>query len=230
MAGRIARWLIHLIVRLVARVEVLNRKYSDLPGGYIVVSNHLGRLDVAFVYHFLEREKVTVLVAEKYKTSALYRWFVKALDAVWVDRFSADLVAMRECLHRLKLGHALVMAPEGTRSPNAALIEAKAGATYLATKAGVPIVPVGVTGTEDRVVFPNLRRFRRSKVVIRVGEPFTLPPLPRQEREAALQMYTDEIMCRIAMNLPPEYRGFYADHPRLLELQAGIEMVPVPGA
>ncbi|NJN80793.1 MAG: hypothetical protein HC797_10190 [Anaerolineales bacterium] len=50
------------------------------------------------------------------------------------------------------------------------------------------------------------------------GEPFTLPPIPRDKREETLKQYTDEIMCRIAVMLPKHNRGFYADHPRLKEL------------
>jgi 1-acyl-sn-glycerol-3-phosphate acyltransferase len=228
MAYRLARWIVHFIVWLSARVEVLNYDYVKIPEGIIVVSNHLGRLDVAFVYHFLNRRDVTVMVAEKYQKSALYRWFVRALDAIWVDRFNADLTAMRESLSRLKQGHVLVMAPEGTRSKNAALIEARSGASYLAAKAGVWIVPVGVTGTEDSKVKESIRHLRRSKVIIRVGEPFRLPPLGRQNRETTLQEYTDEIMCQIAALLPPEYRGFYAQHPRLQALLAepGPAMYP----
>jgi 1-acyl-sn-glycerol-3-phosphate acyltransferase len=220
MSYHLVRWLIHLVVWLTARVEVCNAEGVDLQHGFIAVSNHLGRLDVAFVYHFLNRRDVTVLVAEKYKNSILFRWAVKALDAVWVDRFNADLVAMRESLNRLKKGHILVMAPEGTRSETGALIEARSGASYLAARSGAWIVPVATTGTEDRIVLQNLSRFRRSKVVIRVGEPFQLAPLSRENREAVLQEYTDEIMCRIAALLPPSYRGFYADHHRLQELLA----------
>ncbi len=66
----------------------------------------------------------------------------------------------------------------------------------------------------------NLCRFRRSPVLARTGEPFTLPALPVTERDAALEAYTDEIMCRIAALLPPAYRGVYSDHPRLQELLA----------
>ncbi len=221
MANRLAHWIIKLIVHLTAHVQVINYDYVKIPEGFIIVSNHLGRLDVAFVYYFMRnRKNVTVMVAEKYKESAFFRWIVKALDAVWVDRFNADLVAMRECLNRLKKGSVLVMAPEGTRSPNGALIEARSGASYLAAKAGAQIVPVAVTGTEDHVVFHNLKRLRRANVIIRVGQPFRLPPVPHQDREAVLQQYTEEIMCRIAANLPPAYRGFYADHPRLQALIA----------
>jgi 1-acyl-sn-glycerol-3-phosphate acyltransferase len=99
-----------------------------------------------------------------------------------------------------------------------ALIHAWPGASYLAAKAGVPVLPVAVTGTEDVVVKDRLRHFKRIHIHIRVGEPFMLPPLNRQERDKILQQSTDEMMCQIAALLPPAYRGIYADHPRLAEL------------
>jgi 1-acyl-sn-glycerol-3-phosphate acyltransferase len=100
------------------------------------------------------------------------------------------------------------------------LIEAKPGVSYLASRLGSPIVPVALTGTEDKNVFGNLKRLRRSHFTVKAGPAFTLPPLPRENRDEALRQYTDEIMCHIAALLPERYRGFYADHPRLKELLA----------
>jgi 1-acyl-sn-glycerol-3-phosphate acyltransferase len=112
----------------------------------------------------------------------------------------------------------LVIAPEGTRSRAGALIEAKPGVSYLAAKLNRPIVPVAITGTEDEVVLANLKKLRRGHITVTAGPAFTLPPLPRENRDEALKRYTDEIMCRIAALLPEKYRGVYADHPRLQEL------------
>jgi 1-acyl-sn-glycerol-3-phosphate acyltransferase len=64
----------------------------------------------------------------------------------------------------------------------------------------------------------NLKRFQRTPVTIRVGEVYTLVSLPKENREGTIQDYNDEIMCRIAALLPEEYRGVYADHPRVDEL------------
>jgi 1-acyl-sn-glycerol-3-phosphate acyltransferase len=114
----------------------------------------------------------------------------------------------------------LVIAPEGTRSRAGSLIEAKSGVSYLAAKLNRPIVPVAITGTEDKVVFGNLKRLRRSHFTVTAGPAFTLPPLPRENRDEALKRYTDEIMCHIAALLPEKYWGVYADHPRLKELLA----------
>lgn len=219
--SRFARWLVRFLTRLVAHIEVHDLENCPSSGAYIIVSNHLGRLDAPLIYCLNDRTDVTMMVAEKYKKNILFRWLVRYLNAMWVDRFNADLVAMREALKRIRAGGVLVMAPEGTRSPTRALIEARPGGSYLAAKAGVPLLPVALTGTEDAVVFPNWRRLRRAQVVIYVGKPFTLPPLrPNEDRDAALAGYTDEIMCRIAALLPQPYRGVYAEHPRLKELLA----------
>ena len=103
---------------------------------------------------------------------------------------------------------------------SARLIEAKPGVTYLATKLNCPILPIDITGTEDKVILGNIKRLRKSHITITAGPNFTLPPLPRENRDEMLKKYTDEIMCRIAVLLPEKYRGVYAEHPRLKELLA----------
>ena len=98
------------------------------------------------------------------------------------------------------------------------MAEGKPGVAYLALKAEVPIVPVGLTGTEDRVVIERLKHLKKSEIKIIVGKPFNLPPIQRKNRDADLKQYTDEIMCRIGVLIPEKYRGVYANHPRLKEL------------
>jgi len=114
----------------------------------------------------------------------------------------------------------MVIAPEGTRSKTEALQEGKMGVAFLASKSGYPIVPISLTGTEDRLVLANIKRFRRSKIKAVAGEPFTIEIPKGAGREQAMREATDEIMCRIAANLPEEYRGFYKDYPRVKELLA----------
>jgi 1-acyl-sn-glycerol-3-phosphate acyltransferase len=140
------------------------------------------------------------------------------MGGIWLDRFNADIGAIREVLTRMKAGGILVIAPEGTRSKTETMAEGKPGVAYLALKVGVPIVPVGLVGTEDRVVLNRLKHFKKSEIKIIVGEPFNLPPIQRKDRDAALKQSTDEIMCRIGALLPEKYRGVYANHHRLKEL------------
>jgi 1-acyl-sn-glycerol-3-phosphate acyltransferase len=127
---------------------------------------------------------------------------------------------MREALRRIKQGGVAVIAPEGTRSPTSSLIQGWDGASYIAARSGLPILPVGVTGSEDQEVVERLKHFKRLQVTIRVGPTFTLPPLDNKKRDEQLAGYTEEIMCRIAAELPESYRGIYAEHPRLKELLA----------
>lgn len=163
-------------------------------------------------------KKPIITVAEKYQKYAIYRWLVKTLDYLFVDRFNPDLRTIREVIRRLMAGGLLAIAPEGTRSPHAALIEGRHGAAYFAAKTGAQIIPIGVTGTEDSLLKKQLLRLRRMDVRIRAGTPFSIPKLPKTDRGNFQTNQTDEIMCRIAALLPESYRGYYTDHPRLSDL------------
>jgi 1-acyl-sn-glycerol-3-phosphate acyltransferase len=219
MNPKTARRIVRFIVPLLAKVQVDGLENIPPTGACILVGNHLGRLDAPLGYCYCDRDDLTLMVAEKYQKNPFFRFFVTQFHGIWVDRFNADLVAMRASLNRLKEGAALVIAPEGTRSPTEALNEGKPGASFLALKAGVPLIPVAITGTEDRVVKECYQHLRRPKVKAVIGRSFTLPPMPKgTSRDAAIQAATEEIMCQIASYLPPKYYGIYADLPRLKEL------------
>jgi 1-acyl-sn-glycerol-3-phosphate acyltransferase len=216
---KIFLFVIQFIIRLIARVEMSG--FENLPkmGGYVIAANHIGRLDAALAYFLLDRPDIIMVVAEKYEKYAFYRWLVKITNGMFIDRHNADIRAIRETLRRLQAGQIFVITPEGTRSKSGNLIEAKPGAMYLAWKAGVPVLPVGLTGTEDAVVVDRLKHFKRLRIRAAAGEMFSLPAeVKGRERDILMKQYTDEVMCRIAMLLPPERRGFYAKHPRLKEL------------
>ncbi len=215
---QVVQFVSRIILRIMSRTRITGFENVPRSGGAIVVTNHLGRLDAMLGVVLTDRHDFIMLIADKYQSSRLWNWWARKIDAVWLNREEADFHAMRVVLKRLKAGEILGMAPEGTRSLNEALQPGRQGAAYLAAKSGVPIIPVGLTGTEDRVVRQRLKRLRRLDIDIHIGEPFTLPPMDRHDREAYLERSTDEIMCRIAAQLPPRYRGIYADHPRLQEL------------
>lgn len=212
------RWLIRRIFNLIARVDVTG--YENLPRdqSFVIATNHLGIVDVPIAFYALDRWDMFVLVAEKWEKVGLFRWVGKHFNFIFIDRFHPDIKALRKVISLMKANNILVIAPEGTRSRTGALIEAKPGVSYLATKLDRPIVPVAITGTEDKNILNNLKKLRRSDFTIRAGHAFTLPPLPSENRDEVLQRDTDEIMCRIAALLPEKYRGVYADHPRLKEL------------
>lgn len=217
MTFKLIRFFIRALMRLIADIEV--HGLEKIPGGNLIgAANHLGRLDTAAMLAVIDRQDLIMPVAEKYKNHWLFGLIGRATNAIWLNRFEADFSALREILERMKQGGLLVIAPEGTRSKTEALQEAKVGVAFLASKSGFPVIPVAVTGTEDRLVLVNLKRFRRSKIVVHVGDPFKIEIPKGKGREQALREATDEIMCRIAAMLPEKYRGYYANHPRLKEL------------
>lgn len=219
MAYKIICFFIRLIIRLIARVELSGRENLPAAKGYVIASNHIGRLDAALVYYALDRPDIIMLIAEKYRKNAFWLWLAKQVDGIFIDRFNPDIRALREAMKRLQKGGVLAIAPEGTRSKTGALIEAKPGGIYLAWKSGVPIIPVALTGTQDAVVKERLTHFKRLNIKVTLGPAFTLPQEAKgKDREALLQEYTDEVMCRIAALLPEEMRGVYVGHPRLKEL------------
>ena len=213
-------WLLRLIIKLVANVEASG--YENLPrnGGFVIAVNHLGFLDAPMAYYALNDWNLFIPVAEKWEESAILRWLGKHLNAIFIDRFNPDLKAMREMMKRMEEGQTLVIAPEGTRARDEKMAQGKPGVAYLASKMGWTIVPVAISGTEDRIVIGNLKRFKKTHIKLTAGKSFTLPPFPKENREEKLQEYTDEIMCRIAVMLPEHNRGYYAEHPRLKVLAA----------
>jgi 1-acyl-sn-glycerol-3-phosphate acyltransferase len=212
------RSLIRLIFNLIARVEV--RGYENLPkeGSFVITTNHLGIADVPIAFYALDRWDMFVMIGEKWQNVGLFRWVGKYFNFVFIDRFNPDIKTLRRVISLMQENNILVIAPEGTRSRTGALIEAKPGASYLAAKLNRPIVPVGITGTEDQALLANLKKLRRGYITVTAGPVFILPPLPRENRDETLQQYTDDIMCHIAALLPEKYRGVYANHPKLKEL------------
>ncbi len=216
---RFLRGLISFVLATITRTTIEGKEKVDaLKGKAIVASNHLGRLDAGYAFLLVKRDDVIIVVAEKYRQYAIFRWFVKHLDLLWLERFESDLGTLKEVMRRLAKEGILLIAPEGTRSSTEALIEGKPGVAYLAAKSGAVVLPTAVIGTEDRLVKSAFSKLRRPTVRIIIGEPFTIPPLPKENRDEFLKIQTDELMARIAILLPKSHRGVYADHPRVKEL------------
>lgn len=218
MKFRTLRSIARFVMNMIADIEVHGAEKAP-EGNLIAAANHLGRLDTAALLCVIDREDIIMPVAEKYKNHPFFGAIGRAVNGIWLNRFEADYPALREILARMEKGGILVIAPEGTRSKTEALQEGKLGVAFLASKSGYPVVPVAVTGTEDRAVIENLKRLRRSKIVVKVGDAFRIEIPKGKGREEAMRQATDEIMCRIGAMLPEKYRGFYADHPRLKELE-----------
>jgi len=221
MAKSFIIFLLNLFFGITTKREITGIENIPKNEKAILVGNHIGFLDgimIPSIPALIRHPNLIVVIAEKYEQVPLFKWVVDKLNFMFIDRFKPDVKTLKKVLKMLKDDGILIISPEGTRSPNAALIEPKSGAAYLAAKTGATLIPVGVTGSEDKEVIKRFRRLRRLDVKIKIGDPFTIPSLPTKNREDFLKKYTDEIMCQIAALLPPSYRGIYADHPRLQEI------------
>jgi 1-acyl-sn-glycerol-3-phosphate acyltransferase len=211
--------LVDIVFHLIARIEFIGAENIPAQGGVILATNHMSRLDTPLLFLNPTRPDITALVTDKYQQYRFFRWFTNTAGGIWIDRNKADFSAFRQAAEALKAGKALGIAPEGTRSTTACLLEAKPGTALLAVRTGVAVVPVAIAGSENAVA--SFKHLRRPHLVTRFGRPIPPPALTREDRDATLQRYTDEIMCQMAALLPPQYHGFYAGHPRLKEILTG---------
>jgi 1-acyl-sn-glycerol-3-phosphate acyltransferase len=178
-------------------------------GPLIIVMNHINFLEVPLIYALLRHRAIVGMVKEETWKNPLIRILADSWEAIPIDRSGTDMKAMRKALRTLAEGRILVIAPEGTRSGHGRLQKGREGATMLAQLSKAPVLPVAHFGGER--FWENLKRARRTRLTFRVGEPFTLKtPEPGQAKRARTEA-TDEIMGRIAILLPPEYRGVYSN-------------------
>ncbi len=206
------RAVVRLLLRLVARHEVIGLENVPKAGPYLVVTNHLGLADPVVILAALP-VKSRVLAGSTWRIHPLFGPLLSSMGAIWVRRGEVDRLALRQAAEVLQQGGILGLAPEGTRSRTGGLQKGKTGAAYLAARSGALILPVAVTGTER--FFRDLLRLRRPAVTTVIGAPFRLPPSDDRLRSQDLETYTDLIMLQLARLLPERYRGVYANDPRL---------------
>ncbi len=204
----ILRALVRFLFRLLTRTEYRGTENLPAHGPYIVLTNHMSAIDAPLILAAVPAP-TTVFAAHTHRHEFFVGELMNALGAIWIRRGEADREALKAAVKLLKEGGVIGLAPEGTRSKTGALIEGKIGAAYLATRAGVPLVPIVLTGTE--VGLPAVLRLSRPRITVTIGPPFRLPDSSPQVNRAQLQAYTDLIMRTLAGMLPEKYRGVYRD-------------------
>src|SRR5436305_12006590 len=132
-------------------------------------------------------------------------WLVRFLSAFPVKRGEGDRQAIRAADEQLKRKKVFIIFPEGTRSKTHAMAKGNPGVGMIALRAGVPVVPVAIWGSEN-----GLKKFG-APITISYGEPFVLKPKGAKITREDIAEGTDEIMKRIATMLPAHYRGVYTD-------------------
>lgn len=184
------------ILMVLFRVRLIGAERIPTSGGAVLAGNHVSYLDPALLWCASPRP--THFMAKKglWDTG----WLGWALDSFWafqVERSGADRKAISTATKLLQAGELVGIFPEGTRvrDGNGELGEAQGGAAFIAMRADVPVIPVGIVGTDK--AWPAGKKFPR---LVRVTMSFGEPVCPdafegsRKERVAAM---TAEIMRRI---------------------------------
>jgi 1-acyl-sn-glycerol-3-phosphate acyltransferase len=218
MVARALHWFVRSVITRLVLIRPEGLEHLPPSGPYILAANHLAFWDAPIIYGLVGGPNLTGWAAEKYRYNPIWGTILRMGSGVFIERGAVDRDALEAAVAWLRQGKVFGLAPEGTRSKTGGLARGKSGVVFVAHQAGVPIVPLAHFGTER--VTRTWLRLRRPEVTVRVGQPFTLPPLPSTERSAQLHEQADLVMCHIAALLPPEYRGVYADHPELRKLLA----------
>jgi 1-acyl-sn-glycerol-3-phosphate acyltransferase len=197
------------------RPHVEGLEHIPATGGAIFAGNHLSVADEIFLGSVVPRHVAFWAKSEYFVGKGLSGMFTKALmhglGAIKVERSGgrAALTAFDGAIPVLKAGDMVAIYPEGTRSPDGRLYRGRTGVARLAVAAGVPIIPVGMLGT-DKVQpigqpYPSLRR---RVVTVRFGKP--IETAGRANDRTSLRALTDEVMAEIQKLTGQEYVPRYA--------------------
>jgi len=200
------RGLFHLL----ARIKISGQANVPIGKPYLVAMNHVSTFDPPFLLSFWP-EMIEAMGASDLWRRPGQAQLVRIYHVIPVHRGEYDRVLFDQALNVLSSGRPLMLAPEGGRSHQVGMRRAHPGVAFIAEKAGVPVVPVGVIGTTDDF-FKKAVRAERRLLEMRIGEPFSLPPVAGKgdERRDARQRNADLVMAHVAALLPAEYRGYYA--------------------
>lgn len=209
------RWYRHVLMfglrlgmKLLLRIEKVGWENIPPAGAVIMMINHIAFLDPVILTGFFPRYLISMAKVEAYQDRLLGP-LIRAFDGFPVNRGAGDRQALRTAFDVLDAGLALLIAPEGHRSENVSLGEAHEGIAYVASRAGVPIVPVAISGTDQ--FKHNYKRLQPTRVVYRFGPPFYLDAGDERLSSDLMKQMTDEAMYQLAALLPPEQRGLYAN-------------------
>ena len=172
LAYVLVRDLLLVLCKLYFRVTVSGREHLPKSGPYIIAPVHRSNIDTP-LSAFVTRRRVRFMGKDSLWKQKQVGAFLSLLGGFPVTRGAADLEALKRCVAVLDAGEPLVMFPEGTRQSGAALHPLFEGPAYVALKRGVPIVPVGIGGTE-RVMRKGSKMIWPHKCHVTVGAPIAV--------------------------------------------------------
>jgi 1-acyl-sn-glycerol-3-phosphate acyltransferase len=208
--------VILVICRLLLNIpfswKVEGRENIPLTGPLILVANHVHVLDPFFLI-FISPRWINFMAKEELFRSPFLRPWLRLFGAIPIRRkgkVKEKQKILKSARNELEKGLILGMFPEGGRSRDGKLRKGKTGSVVIASKTNVPILPIGIAGT-DKIKGTNWL-WKRLDIVINIGKPFKLPPISGRMSKSQMQLLTTQLMKEIAALLPPEYQGDYEKH------------------
>ncbi|MCA2217907.1 lysophospholipid acyltransferase family protein [Jidongwangia harbinensis] len=197
------------------RPHVEGLEHIPATGGAIFAGNHLSVADELFLGAVVPRHIAFWAKAEYFAGRGIGGMFTKGLmhglGAIKVERAGgrAALTAFDGAIPLLRGGDMVAVYPEGTRSPDGRLYRGRTGVARLAVAAGVPIVPVGMLGTDKvQPIGQPYPKLRRNVITVRFGKP--IETTGRADDRTSLRALTDEVMAEIQKLTGQEYVPRYA--------------------
>jgi len=191
------------------RLRMENRDRLPATGGYILAPSHRSMMDIPLTAWLSKRELRYMGKASLFKLPIAGSFF-RSLGGFAVARDGTDRKALRDAMGMLNAGDVLLLYPEGTRQRGPKISALQPGAAYLALRAGVPIVPVGIAGTEEILRSHRVKWPRFGRVVMVVGDPIVSPSrdsgvVPREQVEALTAQLQDAL--QVVFDRAYELRG-----------------------
>lgn len=155
------------------RTKVVGKHNIPSTGAFLLAPIHRSNIDTPLAAAVTRRRMRFMGKDSIWKIKPI-GWIISALGAFPVTRGTADREALKRCIAVLEAGEPLVLFPEGTRQSGPIVQPLFDGAAYVAAKAGVPIIPVGIGGSEG-VMPKGSKMIYPKKCVVIVGEPISVP-------------------------------------------------------
>jgi 1-acyl-sn-glycerol-3-phosphate acyltransferase len=193
----IARGAVELVCRSYWRVEVRGKDRLPRTGSYVIAPVHRSNIDTLLA-GCVTRRRIRFMGKDslwKYRWSAA---LFSSLGGFPVHRGTPDREALRVCEEAVRAGEPVVLFPEGTRQSGPLIHPLFEGASFVAARAMVPIVPVGIGGSEWAMP-KGSKRIRPVKVVMVVGEPICPPA--REATARVSRRSVSELTATLAVRL-----------------------------
>ena len=187
-----------IFFRFYNRWQVIDAHHVPKDGPAILASNHASFMDPPLVGSATSRE-INYLARESLFRFPVIGSILRSVNAVPVDREGGGAAGLRAIFDRLMRGGAIILFPEGTRTPDGTLQKAKSGIGLTVIKSEAPVVPVRVFGTFD--AFSRHHKIPRPrKVAVRFGKPMNFTEL-REEAKTCSKQRLKEIYQQVADEL-----------------------------